>query len=239
MKELYFINTWPDLKSAWSGTPNGLFHALSKHTEVKELHFYSERGRVASILNYFTMQMVSNRQIEQQINKTAVSESSPLFSFGEYRTNKTKNMYCYQDLTIDYLLRLRQQKNPIVNHALYQLIPTSILKIKRQKAMRFYKECAGVFTMSEWLRKDLIENSLLPAEKVHCVGGGCNIDISMIDSSKKEGKRFLFIGTNWKRKNGPLVVEAFQKLSAESSGFTPPRIIHSRTEGTSQRASSC
>ena len=68
--------------------------------------------------------------------------------------------------------------------------------------------------MSKWLRDDLINNTGLPADKVHHVGGGSNIDVSKIDCSRKTGTKFLFVGKVWDHKNGDLVVEAFKKLAA-------------------------
>lgn len=230
MKEIYFINSWQDIKSAWSGTPNGLFNALSKYVEVRELHLHKKSGRIAQIINSLTMQMIQNRFIEKQIDRTAIPDNQPVFAFGEYRSKSVKNTYCYQDLSVDYILRLRQQAHTVSNFALAKIIPTPIVKMKNQRAKRFYQDCAGVFTMSEWLRNDLIENTGLPAEKVHHVGGGCSIDVTRIDSSKKQGKRFLFVGKDWNRKNGTLVVEAFQKLSAQYPDFSPELYIAGPTD---------
>lgn len=45
--------------------------------------------------------------------------------------------------------------------------------------------------------------------------GGINIDASKIDHSKKSGNKVLFVGRDFERKNGPLVIEAF-KLARKS-----------------------
>ena len=230
MKGIYFINCWKDLKSAWSGTPNGLFNALSKHSEVTEIHLYKKSGRISYILNSLTMQMMRNHAIEKQIDGLDISGNQPVFAFGEYFSKSVKNTYCYQDLSVDYILRLRQEKHPAANFALAKVIPTSIAKLKNRKAKRFYRDCAGVFTMSEWLRNDLIENTGLPAEKVHHVGGGCSIDVAKIDSSKKQGNRFLFVGIDWNRKNGALVVEAFQKIAGQCTNAAPELYIAGPTD---------
>ena len=66
--------------------------------------------------------------------------------------------------------------------------------------------------MSEWLRQDIVRELGISADRVHCVGGGSNIDVTKIDASRKNGSRFLFVGKSWERKNGPLVVGAFRKL---------------------------
>ena len=225
MRRIHFINCWGNLKTAWSGTPNGLFNALSKHLDVTELHLYKKTGKIEKVLNALTMQMIQNNFIEREIDRMDVSDNQPVFAFGEYRSKVVKNTYCYQDLSVDYLLRLRQQMHPAANFALTPKVPTPIVKLKNRQAKRFYQDCAGVFTMSEWLRNDLIENTGLPAEKVHHVGGGCSIDVTKIDSSKKQGNRFLFVGINWNRKNGALIVESFLKMAAQRTDIAPKLYI--------------
>lgn len=74
------------------------------------------------------------------------------------------------------------------------------------------KGCAGIFTMGQWLARDLVERCGLPASKVHHVGGGINLDRTLIDESHKTGRRFLFVGRDFRRKNGPLVYEALRSL---------------------------
>ena len=48
--------------------------------------------------------------------------------------------------------------------------------------------------------------------KVHAVGGGINVDAAGIRPGSKEGRRILFVGRNFVRKGGPLVVQAFTIL---------------------------
>ena len=57
-----------------------------------------------------------------------------------------------------------------------------------------------------------MERCGLPKEKVHHVGGGINLDKSLIDYSRKQGNRFLFVGRDFIRKNGPLVYDSFKLL---------------------------
>lgn len=66
--------------------------------------------------------------------------------------------------------------------------------------------------MGRWLARDLVERCGLPPERVHPVGGGINLDPALIDDTRKEGNKFLFVGRDFKRKNGPLVIEAFRRL---------------------------
>ena len=48
--------------------------------------------------------------------------------------------------------------------------------------------------------------------------GGTNVPVNLIDSSKKIGNKFLFVGKDFERKNGKLVVDAFQILNDKHNG---------------------
>ncbi|MBR4291855.1 MAG: glycosyltransferase family 4 protein [Oscillospiraceae bacterium] len=225
MKDMLFVSSWPDMKRAWSGTPMGLYTALSKRLHVSLLEGCANTGRIENILNGLSMGLVRLRSISRVIDQAPVCSGTPLFTFGEYTSSRTKDTYCYQDLSVDYLLRLRKNNHPAASYAFKKVIPTFIAEQKNKRAKEFYKNCAAVFTMSKWLHDDLINNTGLPADKVHHVGGGSNIDVSKIDYSKKEGNKFLFVGKDWARKNGELVVEAFKKLSAAHPECNPQLYI--------------
>ena len=226
MKNMTFINSWIDRKAAWSGTPNGLFVALSKKMLLNEINVASSnnKNKIVNRLKWFcnllTCQIFNNISIERKMNKnTTINPDIPVLAFGEYFTKATNDTYCYQDLSMDYIVRLRRQKRSEADFAIPKAVRTFFIKYKRDRANRFYKDCAGILTMSKWLREDLIERTGVSADKVHHVGGGCNIDISRIDDSKKRGFRFLFVGKSWERKNGELVVDAFEKLKNMCPGY--------------------
>lgn len=213
------------MNRAWSGTPMGLYTALSKKLDVSLLDGCIGTNKAENILNALSMGLVRLKSITKLIDNASIPDGTPLFAFGEYASGHVKNTYCYQDLSVDYLLRLRQQNHPAADYALKKVIPSFLVKRKNEKAKAFYRNCAGVFTMSQWLRNDLIERTGLPADKVHHVGGGSNIDVSKIDYSKKQGNKFLFVGKVWDLKNGELVVEAFKKLSAAHPEYKPQLYI--------------
>jgi len=205
---------WPDFEHAWSGTPMGLYTALSKRLDVSLVDCCRDKSKAAVILNGLTRGLLRLNSTKRILNETPVPAGTPVFAFSECVSRHISNTYIYQDLSVDYLLRLRLQNHPAAAYALKKVIPTFLVERKNKKAKAFYENCAGVFTMSKWLEKDLIENTGLPASKVHHVGGGSNIDVSGIDYSLKQGNKFLFVGKVWDLKNGDLVVEAFRRLCA-------------------------
>lgn len=66
--------------------------------------------------------------------------------------------------------------------------------------------------MGHWIADWLVEKQGLDREKVYAVGAGVNVDVNKVDYSRKTGRRILFVGRDFERKNGPLVLEAFRVL---------------------------
>lgn len=73
--------------------------------------------------------------------------------------------------------------------------------------------------MGKWLEKDLIQRQGFDKNKIHAVGGGINLDENLIDYTRKTGNKFLFVGRDFVRKNGPLVYEAFKLLQKKHPDY--------------------
>jgi starch synthase len=91
--------------------------------------------------------------------------------------------------------------------------------ISRQRidqALRYEEETAAqmsaILTFSEYLRQSFISNYRIPAERVHNVGGGINLtDLPPANPGKDYSlPRILFVGTDFVRKGGPQLLEAFR-----------------------------
>jgi starch synthase len=82
------------------------------------------------------------------------------------------------------------------------------------QALRYEEEAAqqmtAIFTFSEYLRQSFIHDYRVPAERVFNVGGAVNLSIPTPDPAKDyTTNRILFIGTEFNRKGGPQLLEAF------------------------------
>lgn len=217
MSKLCFVFSWLDeSSSAWSGTPKGLYNALSKKVEVRKLNVGIKQDNLIRRYTTKIFLPLFNYSYAKKIinNDENINNNEPYLVFGEYNTKVIGQTYCYQDLAIDYSIKLMQNKslNYSVLHKLKNVIDLHSLKCKQKEAARFYRNCAGVFTMSDWLKRYMVQNMGISENKVHHVGGGCSVDVSLIDTSHKKGNKFLFVGKDWPRKNGDLVVHAFEKL---------------------------
>ena len=72
-----------------------------------------------------------------------------------------------------------------------------------------------VFAASEWTARSLRDDCGVPAERVSVVytGGGLHVPDGVNES--KAGREILFVGLDWERKGGPLLLEAFRRLRSK------------------------
>jgi glycosyltransferase involved in cell wall biosynthesis len=77
-----------------------------------------------------------------------------------------------------------------------------------------YQNARVVFTRSTNITKSVVEQYGIPGEKVICVYAGSNVDVRDITSYNKDyrNKHILFVGSEWQRKGGDDLVEAFKAI---------------------------
>ena len=86
-----------------------------------------------------------------------------------------------------------------------------------QRELTVYRQASGIFTLSERLRRSFIEDFGLPPERVHAVHAGPNFDAAPIlrEPPRDDSYRaptILFVGRQFHRKGGDLLVEAFRRV---------------------------
>jgi len=233
--KLNFVYNWggnslDNRLTKWSGTPNGLLTALNKIVEVNDIslkrnlsdHFLAFFWKVYRKLYHtsdFLMEdsSIGDRQFKRLIKKSAI-DKGPILGVLEYNHTRIEDYYMYQDFTADFIIRYAREHKEWAKY-LPCIIETNnvIANIRKKRTYEIYSHCKGIFTMGEYLKRDLVEHTGIDPKKVHVVYGGCNIDLSKINYNKKNGTRFLFVGKDWERKNGLLVVKAFRKLQKKYS----------------------
>ncbi|MDB6025737.1 MAG: hypothetical protein JWM68_1960 [Verrucomicrobiales bacterium] len=77
-----------------------------------------------------------------------------------------------------------------------------------------YDRADKVFTMSNHVRQSLIEHYHCSPEKACCVLAGYNVEVktAALKNDNYGNKHILFVGIEWERKGGPLLVEAFKMV---------------------------
>lgn len=87
-----------------------------------------------------------------------------------------------------------------------------------QREIRIFRRLDYIFTFSEWLRQSFINDYNIDSDRIYVVGAGANIPIPEINEKQKfDGRTILFIGIDFERKGGKILLEAFRKVKAELS----------------------
>ncbi len=87
----------------------------------------------------------------------------------------------------------------------------------RERELRVYRQAAGIFTLSEHLRRSFIEDLGLPPARVHAMLAGPNFDAARIPSTlprdaEDHPPTILFVGRQFHRKGGDVLIEAFRRV---------------------------
>ena len=220
MTELLYVCLWyKDKKRTWSGTAWSLRRAMETRLQVQDLELSDplyrkilrrlkrKKGLIPAPPIGDRLRLAVKYTVWNHRHKP--SGKMPTFQFGDWPAGAHFASYLYQDLSVAAILWLQKEDPTAYRYCEYEQVPVKTLERRAASQLRCYRESAAVFTMSLWLREFLVRECGLPGEKVHAVGGGINVDADRICPGQKEGRRILFVGRNFVRKGGPLVVQAF------------------------------
>lgn len=223
--KIYYVVNWGKNKErAWSGTNYGLYKALKNLLEIEDINTYkiSTENIIKRIFNKIIRKnndfglseiQKSRRMVEKYIsNKKKV----PVFQFSEIISDSNGiPTYIYQDLSVSYVKFMFEKYPSIFKVSGFGQIEKKYIEKRENLQMDYYGNCKGIFTMGQWLRNDLVERCGIPADKVHHVGGGINVDKNLINPQNKTGNKILFIGRDFRRKGGYEVIKAFKILKKD------------------------
>ena len=225
-KKIGFVCEWgSDRENCWSGTPYGVFCALQNYYDVVDYHiefsfFEKLLTRFKKILRKifkinFDFESEYIDKVERHLKRFKIEEKAVIM-FSGFNSLSVERSYVYQDLTMSYLADMYTKNNELIKFTpLANVASDTYLKKALNNEKQFYANCKGLFVMSQWLCDYMKHTGVISPEKVHFVGAGCNIDFSKSDMSKRKGNKFLFVGKDFERKNGFLVVEAFKIFHRE------------------------
>ena len=143
-----------------------------------------------------------------------IKDIDAIIETADIGTIKEIPFYLYQDLSLDVLIRYFQEYNhPAPGWEIFDL---DDLYKRKEWQMRVYDQCTGVFAENKWLADSLIEDTGISLEKVHVVGKGINVKPELtyhpFGEKSKQDKIIFFVGRDFFRKGGHLVVKAFKLL---------------------------
>lgn len=219
MNTIYYVCQWGNSRTrAWSGSYLALFNALKKQSNLVEIGVRQKLStRIKQVLNKHTglakygFSYDDIKTFDPWKQNRIPRKGADVLSFFEMDIPPENRGYIYQDMCIDYIndVILRDK---ILKRCFRRNVSQKVIEIRKVRQKEYYEKCTGIFVMGEWLKKYMISQLKLPENKVHCVGAGYDIDIKRYDPSKRQGNKILFVGIDFERKAGPLVVEAFKLL---------------------------
>ena len=82
---------------------------------------------------------------------------------------------------------------------------------------RVFEQCELLWPRTEWCAASLREDYGIAPERLVVTSAGSNLDTPPAAHGVHDGRTLLFVGRDWERKNGPLVLAAFQHARRQRS----------------------
>lgn len=228
MQKIIVLATWETPKEkTWSGTTYALTMALKKYydVEIKDLR----ANNILRVLDHLCacpligviFGYLYTMLLEYRANKIIGKDKSiPVFEICQ--CVKLKNpFFPYQDMTWEcgvYTKELQQKHSFIWRAAGNNIYHKDEMSRRVRHQNEIYSMARAIPFMSQWVAEYTKKNHPELAPKIFNIGGGANTNLSKIDMSQKKGNKFLFVGRDFFRKAGDLVIEAFKIIHDKYSG---------------------
>jgi glycosyltransferase involved in cell wall biosynthesis len=209
--------------STWSHTPWHLRAAMRRISDVRDvgvtvprttraalaaLHLRVRDGRLSTL---WEQARLTDAYCQRQIRTNAVRDGCAAVLEIQDLAPLDMPFFVYQDMSFDALIKLVETGQPI-----FRELSLDELKRRRERQLRVYEKATGVFAMSHWLARSLIEDTGLPPERVHVLHPGLHLDAGEAAPrpAPPSGRRtrLLFVGRTFDGKGGDLVLEALRIL---------------------------
>lgn len=225
MKSIVFVSHWAkDRKMTWSGTTYNLLKHIKNKFDVVDADITPSRWDklLWSIEDFFCKPSLIKKSISRysrifrkRHSKYLENREYAVFQFAEVVKESSKSKtYIYIDNSVSYLLYAKKYLNNLSPYLSVDKLALEELNERCASQLSYFMCCSGVFTMGQWLRKDLIDRCGVPKDKVFSVGGGINIDLNRIIPKQKHNNKVVFVGRDFKRKGGFVTYDAFKQLKS-------------------------
>lgn len=218
---ILFTASWGKKReTTWSGTNLNILNELKKYYDIKEIdmgyrnpYFFIVSGMAKlGIISRLTKSQKLDKHFSHYFQKHYSDKNYSCFSFGIIPNQTNILNFVYQDcnyLWVNEVMRNHSANPDFIN---VPCMDETFVREQGEKWRQFILSPHGfLLSMNHWVIDWAVRKGI-PEEKMCFIGGGINIDVSKVDRQHKNYNRFCFVGKDFKRKNGPLVVEAFKIL---------------------------
>lgn len=227
---------------SWSGCNRGLFTALQRLGSLAAVHDVEVYGfrkylDIACSLSYpmkrwrqnhlksSRMFMWRSSNAEQLLARSGKDWDAVLQIGAMFSVNYNKPFASYMDSTA--LLSMQGGAHSFSAYANQSLVAQAI-----ERERQIYHRAAVLFTMSEQTKRSLVDGYGIEPNRVHVAHPGPNIDIPREIPPKMKSDDVLFIGKDFARKGGEVLLQAFSLVRRDAPsarlhvvGTTLPRAI--------------
>jgi glycosyltransferase involved in cell wall biosynthesis len=224
MSSIGFACLWdPDPATTWSGTPSHLLQSLQTLDDVKDIgphlpaatrqllrFLYARRaqGRWTSPWAYSkALDVVLSRHYKRDPNAASVDAIIEIHDLAAVH----QPFWLVQDLSYGILQDLAASG---LVELQFPGMSAAWIRRRHDRQLEIYAAATGVFPMSEWLGRQLIQSSTVPSDRVTVVRPGASSigHISGARAVTARPPRLLFVGRDFRRKGGDLVLDAVGRL---------------------------
>lgn len=211
-------------ENTWSGTSYALRKALEKYADIVFIDSSDTRimvliskiycklsrtclaGCVGSIYEYMEQKHVK-KLLKPYPNKPVLEICNDVLIENPY--------YLYQDLSYANWVEARKKIDTLgkkFSNGNLNVLSNNELNRKMMLQAKLYQKAEKVFYMGHWTTEEMKTKYPQMAETFVHAGGGLNRDFHPIPSDYRDSHRIVFLGIDFERKGGDLVLEAFRIL---------------------------
>jgi hypothetical protein len=218
----------PRLRTAWSGIPAGLARGL----EQAGAQVVPISVELPPRLRYFALTVLASAHLRragtlgraQAVAGVGSAMSVLRTGFAGLRARDIEPLDGVIQIGTGYLLAPRMRTVTFEDmtvpqavqsgYPVWGLLPARTVRRRMDMQARAYRRARACCAATPWAAQAMVADYGIPPEKVHAVGIGSNHELEPGDRDWSR-PRFLFVGLDWERKNGPAVVRAFEGLRAQ------------------------
>jgi hypothetical protein len=210
----------PDDAGAWSGVPAGLAAGLSD-AGCEAVRVDARFPGAGGIARRLKMSWASQSASRVFAAASSVAASRALSASGElggavtigsgYALSTEIPVVSFDDMTVAQAV---DRDDPV-----YSALSERAVGHWRERQRRNYERNRACCVASHWAAKSVREDYGVPASKVCVVGVGYRAERGLIERDWST-PRFLWVGFDWERKHGSLVMEAFAALRRRCADAT-------------------
>lgn len=121
-------------------------------------------------------------------------------------------LYCYFDATVAQVSRARGWAYGLRSPS------KNAISLNYQKIL--FESCSGIFPRSKYAADSVIADYKVPKDKITIAGAGYNHNEIPMPHRTYKSKNILFVGVQFERKGGPMILEAFRLARKEMPDIT-------------------